>query len=199
MASDIVGIGKLAESIELATREFRELFSLFCKPSMEQLGLWGGEWLHIQREQHLAKIFLKAKAKLDNAGLQINPVQLKLLKAIVEAGSLEDDDDMCEKWANLLAAAASGDSVNPLYIQTLATLSSSQARLLDCLHRAKHPVSDLPYQIIPQISNSDLASMLKMPVDEYNNCVLCLHQLGLIAHPPPENDLGIAFHPITVQ
>src|ERR1017187_3868959 len=162
MASDIAGIGKMAESAELITREVRELLSLFLKPSATQLGLWGGAWLRIQRESQIAKTLAKAKAKLDDAGLSINPVQPKLLVPLVEACSLEEDEDMCDKWANLLAAAASGDSVSPLHIQTLATLTSEQARLLDCLQKVQQP----RFQNGPlEIRNGDLAALSKMPLD----------------------------------
>ena len=130
MASNVSGIGKVAESVELGTRKVRGLLSLFLKPSITQLGLFGGDWLKSQRETQLAKTLAKAKAKLNAGKLAINPVPLKLLKPIVEDCSLEEDEDMIERWANLLAAAACGDPVLPTYVRLLAELTPNEAQLL---------------------------------------------------------------------
>ena len=180
MASDISGIGKVAESVELGTREVRELLSLFLKPSITQLGLFGGDWLKSQRETQLAKTLAKAKAKLNAGELTINPVPLKLLKPIVEDCSLEEDEDMIERWANLLAAAACGDPVLPTYVRLLAELTPNEARLLDALQLLQQEPANPRRGQFGGIPLGKVRAKTDLNPVEFRRIIINLIHLGLV-------------------
>ena len=181
--SDIAGIGKAAASVEMGTREVRELLSLFFKPPITELGLWAGDWLRIQRERQFVKTMAKAKSNLDNAGIEIKSVQLKLMVPLMDACSLENEEDMSDRWANLLAAAASGNSVLPSHVQLLSALSSDEARFLDSLKKlqqASRPKGSQGWRAVCGVSVMDLRLQLRLSQNEYNRLVINLFRLGLV-------------------
>jgi hypothetical protein len=94
---------------------------------------------------------------------------------------VEDDDEMIDRWANLLAASASGGNVPPSYVQTLATLSPIEARLLDLLSKRQSFVN----------ANEDRAMMTeplrgeaKLPMADFRRATLSLSQQGLVRRVP---------------
>ena len=79
----------------------------------------------------------KAKKKFDEAGISPEKVPVKTLLPLLDAGSLEEDDQMLDRWANLLAAAANPEANGAFdvgYIEVLRQLSPTQALVLDRLH-----------------------------------------------------------------
>lgn len=79
------------------------------------------------------KIAAKAAAHLQEVGREAQPVPLKVLVPVLEAGSLEDDEGMADRWAALLANAADpqGSPVEPGFPDVLRQLSPNDARLLE--------------------------------------------------------------------
>ena len=64
------------------------------------------------------------------------PVPPRLFLPMLEAASIEGDEDLHTRWAALLAnAAASPESVHPSYIEVLKQLTPVEARLLDALYK----------------------------------------------------------------
>lgn len=73
-------------------------------------------------------------------GIDPEEVPVKTLFPLLEKASLEDpaDDDMIERWANLLTASADATAgeVPPTFAEILGQLTRGQARLLDGLYDA---------------------------------------------------------------
>jgi len=66
-------------------------------------------------------------------------VPLKILIPIIQNASLEEDDDLQNRWAALLANNASGDYVETAFPEILRQLSSADAHLLRmCFHEVLH-------------------------------------------------------------
>ncbi len=76
---------------------------------------------------------MKAAEKIRASGLPPSAVSDKLLRAVLEDGPLEDDEDMQERWANLLANAFTGreGSVRIAFPKILSELEPEEAMLLD--------------------------------------------------------------------
>jgi hypothetical protein len=73
---------------------------------------------------------------LKEAGISPQAVPPRLFLPILEAASIEDDEDLHTRWAALLAnAATSPDLVHPSYIEVLKQLTPVEARLLDALYK----------------------------------------------------------------
>ena len=70
------------------------------------------------------QMFQKTQRMLEEAGITPQAVPPRLFLPMVEAASIEDDEDLYTRWAALLAnAATSQDSVHPSYIETLKQLT----------------------------------------------------------------------------
>ena len=82
---------------------------------------------------------MKAAEQVKASGLPAHAVRDKLLRAVVEDGSMEDDEGMQERWATLLANAATDtdDKVKLVYPKILAELEPKEALLLDRLWKRR--------------------------------------------------------------
>ena len=99
-----------------------------------------GDSFAISYRPYRVKLGLKALQKtqrmLKEAGISPQAVPPRLFLPMMEAASIEDDEDLHTHWAALLAnAAASPDLVHPSYIEVLKQLTPVEARLLDALYR----------------------------------------------------------------
>lgn len=117
---DVIGLD--AETIEFLGRA-----------SGGELGSMLRTELRWYRWRRMTNIAAKAAARLQKLGRQPGPADLKVLIPALEAGSLEDDEEMADRWAALLANAADpqGSGVEPGFPDVLRQLSSSDARLLE--------------------------------------------------------------------
>ena len=79
-------------------------------------------------------LVLKAKAFLESKGIEPKRVLPKVVAPLLEAGSLEGDEEMKARWAALLAsAAADPGKVPPAFPRILSELSSTESRILEWL------------------------------------------------------------------
>lgn len=85
----------------------------------------------IARPYRIVKMFQKTQRMLKEAGMPAQPVPPRLFLPMLEAASIENDEDLHTKWSALLANAASSDKVHPSYIEILKQLMPDDARLLD--------------------------------------------------------------------
>jgi hypothetical protein len=83
------------------------------------------------RAETIAKIGLEAYKLAKDENIQINPIPPKIALPIIEKMSLEHEEDMYEKWANLLiAASVKHDPIHQQYAEILANLNYHSANLL---------------------------------------------------------------------
>jgi Abortive infection alpha len=131
MSEDLVQAAKAAAELEPAIEAFAEATGALG-PVRESTG-WLGDVIRARREAHLAKVLMKAAEKIKASGLPPHAVRDKLLRAVVEDGSMEDDPSMQERWANLLANAATSGaaSVRAAFPGILSELEPDEAALLD--------------------------------------------------------------------
>lgn len=86
-------------------------------------------WWRFKNQVNISK---KAQGKITASGLKKQQVPLKVLAHIFQSSSFEEDVDMQEKWANLLANAATGKiDVSPNYPAILNELSPIEVKILD--------------------------------------------------------------------
>lgn len=83
------------------------------------------------------KMFHKTQRMLSEAGIAPQSVPPRLFLPMLEAASIENDEELHTKWSALLAnAAASPGKVHPSYIEILKQLTPDDARFLDKLYIA---------------------------------------------------------------
>ena len=95
-------------------------------------------------------------------------VPSRLLLPILDTCSVEDSEDLQERWAGLLATASQeGDSLSPSFIETLKQLTPNEARHLDQLfaevsrlHKREMTRHDaIPYHRLTEAGGSPKGAM----------------------------------------
>ena len=148
-------------------------------PAHETAG-WITSFIHFRREPYVAKMLMRAVEKIERAGVPAVAVQDKLLRRILEKGSLEDDETMQERWANLLANAgcASRAEVRSSLATLLSEIEPAEAALLDMLvdeagghldgwHGQKWPVSSLGSDVGSAIDREGLDNLVRVGLLRY--------------------------------
>jgi hypothetical protein len=106
-----------------------DLLNKLLGPACDEIGAMLGDTLKVRRIRNLIKTTEKTKRMLEDAGLGPNPVPSRVLLPIIDACSVEDEEDLQERWAALLASASQeGESFSPSFAQTLKQLTPDEAR-----------------------------------------------------------------------
>lgn len=172
MSEDLVQAAKAAAELEPAVEAFAEATGAFG-PVREVTG-WISAAIRYQRVPHEARMLMRATEKIKASGLPAHAVPDKVLRAILEDGPLEDDPSMQERWANLLANAATAEEGNPLkiaYPKILAELEPGEAQVLERLFDRSPDLDSHPAETFGYETTNDLVDIPEL----YN-----LDRLGLI-------------------
>jgi hypothetical protein len=131
MPKDPINTG-IEKGIEEAAKMAKDYLDKLITPALEEGGGIIGDTVAYWRFKNKVNLVLKAKAFLESKGIQPKQLLPKVVAPLLEAGSLEEDEDMKSRWAALLASAATDPiSVPPFYPKILSELSSSEARILE--------------------------------------------------------------------
>lgn len=108
-------------------------------PLNEAVGIWTDRLKYVRWEQQVTLMAL-ANKKLLQLGLDAptQAVPLQLAIPILQEGSMQNDDVLQERWANLLVNAAnamSGIEIKTSYISMLRDMSSLDVSVLDAIYR----------------------------------------------------------------
>lgn len=125
----------IKDGLEKASPEAEAFASQVTGSARAELGAWFADYIRVRRLRSQLKILEKAQSFAADAGYEPGIVNLKLLVPLLEAGSLEDenDDPMLDRWASLLANASDGSAPNVQvgFPEILRQLSPTDARVLD--------------------------------------------------------------------
>ena len=136
---DLLGIKPIAESAHTVTKAVVDgtaaFLSRICLPAAEEFGLLLKDKVSAWRRSNAVKIAQKAERKYNELptpeGMHTHP---RLLMQIIEQGSWIDDEDVQELWAGLITSSCTeegNDDSNLMFIDLLARLTLSQARIID--------------------------------------------------------------------
>lgn len=115
-----------------AVTNLTDLLKKLAGPAFEELGAIFADNVRVYRVKNLLKTTEKTKRILLDAGLRPNPIPSRLLLPILDTCSVEDNDDLQERWAGLLASASQEtDSLSPSFIETLKQLTPEEAKHCD--------------------------------------------------------------------
>ncbi len=120
-------MGDLTAPIKVAS----ELAAKLLGPAADECGLYLQDRLRVWRRGNVQKVLELAHEKLEGSSEEAKPVEPKLWFQVLEKASLEDDEYLRDKWASLLASAATGRKVLPSFVSILSQLSPDEARLLE--------------------------------------------------------------------
>ena len=92
----------LKSGIESVMKPISDLIDEIAGPAAEELGLTLQDSVRVYRAKRELRLFQKTKEILDHFGSLPGRVPLKALLPIIEHGSIEEDDDLQDRWAALL-------------------------------------------------------------------------------------------------
>ena len=105
----------------------KDIILKIAGPLASEIGLGLGDAARVYRFKRAVQLLEKVKRIASDAGFEPRAVSPRLLLPILDASSLEDNDDLHDHWAALLANAANpgtSQSVHAAFIEILKTLST---------------------------------------------------------------------------
>jgi hypothetical protein len=113
-----------------------KLLSTLFGEAFKEIGGMFGDQMRAKRMINQFKILNRTTEILEKKGLNPHQINLKALVPLIEKSSLEEDKQLQEKWATLLANISSTpeNGLEPRLINTLSRLSSLEAGILDFIH-----------------------------------------------------------------
>lgn len=125
--------GSIEVSGSAAERLAHQLADLLS-PFSEVAGL-AGDAVRTWRPSNVTRILKNAHDKAAARGLRIEPVHPKMLSYWVEKASLEDDDELADRWAELLLnSMGKFDTTHIWAADILVKLDHSSAKSIDLLY-----------------------------------------------------------------
>jgi hypothetical protein len=138
MADEIEVIKASVQGVtEAFTAPFAKLVEEIFGRSATQLGLALEDRAKEYRERQ-RRFLERSKEMLDGSGKRPAKVPLKLLLPIVRNGSIEEDDELQDRWAALLANTAVGESSIPAAPDILRQLTKEDVCLLQIAYDYIH-------------------------------------------------------------
>jgi hypothetical protein len=123
-------------------------------PAADEVAEMWRDQVRLYRYERQLKCVQKAERMAEEAGFTPQAVPPKILFPLLEGASLEDDENLHDMWAALLANAASpsnAEKVRPGFIAILKEMSPDEAKLLRWLSQAREdqslPLSGLSRKI----------------------------------------------------
>lgn len=125
--------GSIQGAVEGAMKPFNDLLQALLGPSAEEAGLLLKDYVTVFRIEKQVQLLDRLRKVLGRAGITPSRVPMKLLGPIFEAATLEENSELQETWANMLANAAnpeSPDAVAPSFPGILREMRPTDSQIL---------------------------------------------------------------------
>jgi hypothetical protein len=173
----------IVDDISPAVKDFAVRVS--GAPASELGGLLADK-IRYRRWRNQIQILKRATEYAQDAGIDPQTVDLKVLTPLLEQAANEEDEQMADRWAALLANAASADSteVSPSFPNVLARLSPMDAKVLDAIHHALSNLEGL-HVGVTGVHAIQIAEHYKWPAADVRFSFENLQVLGVCASASP--------------
>jgi hypothetical protein len=142
---------------EAVVAPVKDVISRLFGPFADQLGGLMADPIRVWRYQRSLKLFEKV-ARLSARGIELKAVPLKTILPILEYASVEEDEDLHDRWANLLAnSAIDSNRIRPFFPDALRQLGPTEARLLDYMRDVSIELSKMSFGSAQKLREEDLA------------------------------------------
>ena len=149
----------------------------------DQVKLW--RWIN------QVNIITKAQKIIEESGLDKKQIPLKVLVPIIQNSSLEQDENMQNKWANMLANAVTGNvEVSPNYAAILNELSPIEVSILDKIYQEVNKEADYQKRKSFQFDTNKLKAMLNITEEKMDLIIENLYRLNLL-HAPAGHGIAV--------
>lgn len=136
MTDSLINAG--SEVAELARRAV-DLLGKIAGPAAEELGQMAGDWVRVRRLRNQLAILERTRKMLSDAHIEPERVRLPVLVPLLSNATLEDNADLQQRWASLLANAATpgGDVlVLPSFVDALKSMTIAEAKFLSRIYHS---------------------------------------------------------------
>lgn len=155
---------------------------------MDQLIAERVGWWRFKQRVTVAK---KAKKLLDAADMTPKEVPLRTSVPLLEAASLEEDEDLQDRWASLLANAAGGIvDVPPSFANVLRELDPVSAKILDFVYQGTMH-SAIHFQHRVKIDTTGFDASMGVAEDRLPFHLDNMIRLGVLRTPNDASDDGL--------
>lgn len=123
----------LNKGIDAARDAAKEFLGKLIMPSVEEVGLLIQDKVKMWRLNNQIKMLNKARTICEQNKINIRSISPKLIAPLLEGASLEEDENMQEKWAALLSNLIDSEQniQNHVFPYMLSQLSSNEVSALD--------------------------------------------------------------------
>jgi len=169
--------------------------------SIEEAGLLISDNIKLRRFKNQIKMLDKAQKIVAESNIEIKQISLKKIVPLLEYSSLEEEENLQDKWANLLVSFINGNEKyeSMIFPYILSQLSSKEALELDKLYK-----SDITQPYIMTLDNIEVSNLARLELIEFVDTYalsLSKHSMKLrnyMFHPKSNksyrrNDLGRKF------
>jgi hypothetical protein len=136
-------------AIKGALAPVHEIVRDLAGPSASEIGATWSMQFRFWKIKRAARLAAKLQERLAPIGINRRPVALKLLMGTIENGAIEENDDLQDLWAALLASAADSREpvVHPSFPDILRQLTARDAQLLMLTARMQLAIRNtIPYE-----------------------------------------------------
>ncbi|MDD2516235.1 MAG: Abi-alpha family protein [Candidatus Gracilibacteria bacterium] len=148
-----------------------------------------------KRFENANKLFIRAKKITEGVSEELQEPPLKISMPLIENASLESEDELQEKWANLLANSLTNKKdIKPAFIEILKELSSIEVKILDKIYEEAKNTGGILTNI--QFSSEKIAQIFLISIDEVRVIIDNLYRLRLAEAPGVQGIQMGGFFPV---
>ncbi|MCY1719574.1 Abi-alpha family protein [Prolixibacteraceae bacterium Z1-6] len=121
------------ESTQRAIEAVKPFLEKLVNPPLNELGLLFQDKVRLWRFNNQLKIVAKAQKMVEEHKIPVQPISLKILSPLLDMCSLEEDENLQDMWAHLLANYANKELhlKSTIFPYILSQLSSREAIVLN--------------------------------------------------------------------
>lgn len=179
-------IGKIADACSKGLELVQQLSPFFQKVLGESLETVGGiiaDWAAFFRYRNLLFIRdrveeIHSKRKLEGKSISIPP---RYAIPLIQAASIEDDPNLREMWAGLIANATDPNkslNLSKLHIETLKSLEPLDASVIEYLYKMQAKVFMTSEE--PAVNSQCIAEALSIDIEEIYISLQNIFRLGCL-------------------
>lgn len=131
--------------------------------SIEEAGLLISDNIKLRRFKNQIKMLDKAQKIVAESNIGIKQISLKKIVPLLEYSSLEEEENLQDKWANLLVSFVNADQKyeSTVFPYILSQLSSKEVIELDKLYETK-----INKPLIRTLSNIEISNLVRLGLIE---------------------------------
>jgi hypothetical protein len=125
----------ILEPLNTAVDAVKHFLQTVITPPLEQVGGLLADEVKLWRFNNQIRIVRKAEERLRSKGMKTKKVSLKVMAPLLDECSLEDDEDLQNKWAALLANTVAENSTikTNIFTSILKEMTSEDAEIFESI------------------------------------------------------------------